>query len=29
MYVLLTGCQRRTIPKDLPPKSMVYDYLDF
>jgi transposase len=28
MYVLSTGCQWRAIPKDLPPKSTVYDYLD-
>ena len=26
MYVLSTGCQWRAIPKDLPPKSTVYDY---
>ena len=25
MYVLSTGCQRRAIPKDLPPKSTVYE----
>ena len=23
-----TGCQWRAIPKDLPPKSTVYDYFD-
>src|SRR4249920_1831186 len=28
MYVLSTGCQWRAIPKDLPPKSTVYDYFD-
>src|SRR5256885_16044310 len=28
MYVLSTGCQWRAIPKDLPPKSTGYDYLD-
>ena len=28
MYVLSTGCQWRAIPKDLPPKSSVYDYFD-
>ena len=28
MYVLGTGCQWRAIPKDLPPKSTVYDYFD-
>jgi transposase len=28
MYVLSTGCQWRYIPKDLPPKSTVHDYLD-
>ena len=26
MYVLSTGCQWRAIPKDLPPRSTVYDY---
>ena len=25
MYVLSTGCQWRAIPKDLPPKSTVYE----
>jgi transposase len=28
MYVLSTGCQWRAIPKDLPPRSTVHDYLD-
>ena len=28
MYVLSTGCQWRAVPKDLPPKSTVYDYFD-
>jgi transposase len=28
MYVLSTGCQWRAIPKDLPPKSTVYEYFD-
>ena len=28
MYVLSTACQWRAIPKDLPPKSTVYDYFD-
>ncbi len=28
MYVLSTGCQWRYIPKDLPPKSTIYDYFD-
>ena len=28
LYVLSTGCQRRAIPQDLPPKSTVYDYFD-
>jgi transposase len=28
MYVLSTGCQWRAIPKDLPPKSTVYDYFN-
>ena len=27
-YVLSTGCQCNALPKDLPPKSTVYDYLD-
>ena len=27
MYVLSTGCQWRYIPKDLPPKSTVHDYV--
>ena len=26
-YVLSTGCQWRALPKDLPPKSTVHDYL--
>jgi transposase len=26
-YVLWTGCQCKTLPKDLPPKSTVHDYL--
>ena len=25
-YVLSTGCQWNALPKDLPPKSTVYDY---
>jgi transposase len=28
MYVLSTGCQWRYIPKDLPPKSTLFGYLD-
>ena len=28
MYVLGSGCQWRAIPKDLPPRSTVYDYFD-
>ena len=28
LYVLSTGCQWRTVPKDLPPRSTLYDYLD-
>jgi len=28
MYILSTGCQWRAIPKDLPPRSSVYDYFD-
>ena len=27
-YVLSTGCQWNALPRDLPPKSTVYDYLD-
>ena len=27
-YVLWTGCQWKAPPKDFPPKSTVYDYLD-
>jgi transposase len=27
LYVLTTGCQWRQMPKDLPPKSTVHDYL--
>ena len=27
MYLLGTGCQWRAIPKDLPPRSTVHDYL--
>src|SRR5947199_10453606 len=26
-YVLATGCQWRAVPKDLPPRSTVHDYL--
>jgi transposase len=28
MSILRTGCQWRAIPKDLPPRSTVFDYLD-
>ena len=28
MYILSTGCQWAAIPKDLPPKSALYDYFD-
>jgi transposase len=28
MYILDTGCQWRAIPKDLAPRSTVYDYFD-
>ena len=28
MYLLGTGCQWRDIPKDLPPRSTVHDYLN-
>ena len=27
-YVLSTGCQWQALPKDLPPKSTAWDYLD-
>src|SRR4026207_1923452 len=27
-YVLWTGCQWKALPKDLPPKSTVHDYLE-
>ncbi len=27
-YVLSTGCQWNAVPKDLPPKSTLYDYFD-
>lgn len=28
LYVLSTGCQWRAVPKDLPPKSTLFSYLD-
>ncbi len=28
MYLLSTGCQWRALPKDLPPRSTVFGYLD-
>jgi transposase len=28
MYILGSGCQWRDIPKDLPPRSTIHDYLD-
>jgi transposase len=28
MYILSTGCQWRAIPRDLPPRSTLHDYLD-
>ena len=28
MYILGTGCQWRAIPKDLPPRGTIHDYLD-
>jgi transposase len=28
MYVLSTGCQWRAVPKDLPARSTLFDYLD-
>lgn len=28
MYVLSTGCQWKYLPKDLPPKSTVFSYMD-
>jgi len=27
-HILSTGCQCRAIPKDLPPRSTLYDYFD-
>ena len=27
-YILWTGCQWRALPRDLPPKSTVHDYLE-
>jgi transposase len=27
-YLLWTGCQWKALPRDLPPKSTVFDYLD-
>ena len=27
-YMLWTGCQWKALPKDLPPKSTVHDYLE-
>jgi len=27
LYILSTGCQWRQIPKDLPPRGTIYDYL--
>jgi transposase len=26
-YILLTGCHGKALPKDLPPKSTVHEYL--
>jgi transposase len=28
LYVLSTGCQWRAIPRDLPPKSTIFDYFE-
>ena len=28
MYVLSTGCQWRAVPKDFPPRSTLFDYLN-
>ena len=28
IYVLWTGCQWKALPKDLPPRSTVWEYLD-
>jgi transposase len=28
MYVLSTGCQWRAVPKDVPPRSTLFDYLN-
>jgi transposase len=27
-YILWTSCQWKAVPKDLPPKSTVHDYLE-
>ena len=29
MYILSTGCQWRAVPKDLPPRSTLFEYFDF
>ena len=28
MYILSTGCQWRAVPRDLPPRSTLFDYLE-
>src|SRR5712672_1172225 len=28
LYILATGCQWRALPKDFPPRSIVFEYLD-
>ena len=28
MYILSTGCQWRAVPKDLPPRSTLFEYFD-
>ena len=28
LYILATGCQWRALPKDFPPRSTVFEYLD-
>ena len=29
LHALWTGCQWNALPRDLPPKSMMHDYLEF
>jgi len=28
MYILSTGCQWRAVPRDLPPRSTLFEYFD-